>query len=150
MFSTDIKSLASICILSGFFAACSNSPVFVPSSTESAAVMLSSTYGDLLLQIYDKDIDASWELDTEVSNVTVNGSKLNLNNAERHEYLTKQNSFAYLLNLDKSEIIEGVYTVEAILSRGEIQREYKSSYNMEIIFGSAFHYLYSMYQQRNE
>ncbi|MCU7851500.1 MAG: hypothetical protein KZQ80_04740 [Candidatus Thiodiazotropha sp. (ex Monitilora ramsayi)] len=150
MFSTDIKSLASICILSSLLTACGNSPEFVPSSTESTAVMLSSSYGNLLLQIHDKDIDASWESDTEVSNVTINGSKLNLKNAERHEFLTKQNGFAYLLNLDKSEIIEGVYTVEAILSRGEIQREYKGSYNMEIIFGSVFHYLHSIYQQRNE
>ena len=142
-----MKSIASICFLVLLLTGCGYSPQFLPSNQTADEVLLSDSNDNLLLQIYDEDVDASWELNIRDSSILINEDNISLKSAVRHEYLTQQNAFAYLLNIERTKIVEGKYTVNAVISKGNSQRDYKGAYNMKIEFGSLFHYLYGMYHQ---
>ncbi len=101
-----------------------------------------------MLQINDKGIDASWELDIENSSITVNGTQLLLQNAKRQEFITKQSGPAYLINLQNSSLAEGEYLVEVVLLKGDDSRRYRATYNMKVVTISIFDYLYAIYEQR--
>ncbi len=112
MFASDKMKIGLICMLSIFISACSSSPEFTAKSGGPGRVLLSAYYGDLLLQIYDKNVDASWRLDVESSSMTINGTKFQLRSAKRQEYVTKQNGFAYFIYLQDDDLTEGEYLVE--------------------------------------
>lgn len=148
MFASDKMKIGLICMLSIFISACSSSPEFTAKSGGPGRVLLSAYYGDLLLQIYDKNVDASWRLDVESSSMTINGTKFQLRSAKRQEYVTKQNGFAYFIYLQDDDLTEGEYLVEAVLLKGDDSRRYTASYEMEVKSISLLDYLYAIYKQR--
>jgi hypothetical protein len=134
-----------ILILTMAVQACSYNPQLTFIGDSPQKVLLGYSYGDLLLEIYEDNVDSSWSLEQSKTTIDINGSVYKVATAIREEYITEQGGFACFIYLNSPKHEEGVYVLDATITKDGIYKTYKSTYKMEYKFSSVFHYFYAIY-----